>query len=153
MTWGSTVPDAIGALYAATSAEDALPGVMVTDGPKVTSDAATQVLTIGYPGGDEDVAAEVSASPDGWDSRPDRESYSISCAASVANGDGDLAAARVAAYAIVNGVGGILAADQTLGGIVLRARLGSSTLHQSQTKRGAVVTVSFTVAVDAFTQR
>lgn len=157
MTWGSRVPDAIAALYAAANAASqtggVLAGVEVSDGPVMSSGQfPAGVLTVGYPGGEEDTSAESSASPDGWGGQPDREVFTISCAASVADGSGNMATARAGAYGIVNALGGVLAADHTLGGVVMRAMISGATLHQSQTKRGAIATVSVSVACEAFTQ-
>lgn len=158
MAWGSSVPAAIAALYAvadaATVPGGVLEGVAVSDGPVMSRGSfPAGVLTIGYSGGEEDTAAELSATPDGWGAQPDRESFTISCAASALDGGSDMSKARTAAYAIVNGLGGVLASDHTLGGVVMRASITSSTLRQAQADRGAVATVAVSVTCDAFTRR
>ena len=81
--WCSSVPAAITALLAVARAAESLNGVTVTDGPVISAGSfPAGVLTIGYPGGDEDTAADVTATPDGWGSQPDREAATISCGAS-----------------------------------------------------------------------
>jgi hypothetical protein len=154
MTWGSTVPDALAALVAALQAAPDLAGVGIVDGPVVANASAKEVITIGRE--DENtstVAIEGEFTLDGMAVSPSREGYSINCGASVIKGSADIAGARTRAYELLAAVGGVLAADPTLGGAVMNARLGIHHLTQRATQRGIVASVAFAVDCDAFTRR
>ncbi|MGH3097873.1 MAG: hypothetical protein ACRDMV_17970 [Streptosporangiales bacterium] len=151
MSWASTVPAAVEALVAAFT--DALPDAVVRDGPVVTSSGAQEVVTVGYTGTEGENAVEGTLRVQGLAVSPSRETYTVWCAASVARGSGDIAKARAAAYGLLAGCGAALAADQTLGGPVMSARLGDARLVQSKTPKSAAVTVVFGVDVDAYSVR
>lgn len=152
MTWASSVPDTIAGLVAALQGSAVLDGVLVLDGPVVTASSAQEVITVGYTGDEDEDAAEVAYGPQGLSTARSRETYRIRCAASVRNGSGDMAAARGRAYELLAYAGQTLAADKTLGGAAMKAVLGSAALRQAQDAKGAVATVIFEVAVDAFTK-
>lgn len=143
----STVPATITAIIAAFQASPDLATTKVFDGPPVTS-SAPDLVSVGYDG-ENDVAVTVLTDPEGLGSRA-LERYEVLCAASATNGS-DLAAARTRAYALYGACLAALATDQTLGRVVMRAMAGSASLHQSRTSRGAAATVTFSIAVEAFT--
>jgi len=151
--WSSTVPAAIGALVTAFRTAPGLEGVPVRDGPAVENQAAREVIAVGYAGDDDDLAVESETSPEGLGREPDRERYSIRCAAAVLRGATDVAAARSRAYELVAAAGEAIARDRTLGGAVMRAGVSTTSLQQSQTDRGVQVMVTFSVDCDAFTRR
>lgn len=153
VSWASTVPDAIAGLLAALRGSAALDGVAVFDGPVVNGSTAMEVITVGYTGGEDEDSADATEAIAGLSVQQQRERYVVRCAASVRNGSADMAAARTRAYELVGYVGGVLTADKTLGGAVMKASLGAATLRQAQDSRGALATVVFEVAVDAMTRR
>lgn len=148
MTWGSSIPAAVAALTAAWTA--ALPGVDVRNGPAVADDSAMEAVVVGYQDA-ETPAFEWEFEPDGFTSTPMRQPYTINCLLTVRDGDGDAIAAQLRAFALIGLMGGALAADSSLGGLVLYAHLGAGAMTQTQTNIGATARVPFDVAVDAYT--
>ncbi|MFD1656995.1 hypothetical protein ACFSL4_01775 [Streptomyces caeni] len=151
IAWESTVPAAIDGLVAAFTTAEGLAGVVVLDGPEVREPSAMEVVSVGYPGADDEFAVDGSVSADGMASSPDLERYSVQCAAAVLDGSGNVRAARQRVYALVAACGEAIARDRTLGGAVLQATIGSTSLRQTQDSRGVTATVVFSVDCDAFT--
>lgn len=152
MAWSSTVPAALTALLTAMEAAPGLEGVDVRDGPVVSSTAAAEAVIVGWYGqaGDE-LAVDGTITQEGLAAQPDREQYVIRCAALVLNGSADMTAARARAYELAAACGAAVAADRTLGGIVMSAYVTSQSLLQQQREKGALATVEFGVGCDAFT--
>lgn len=153
MAWASTAPAAIAGLVAVLAASPDLAGVGLRDGPRVVADGATEVVTVGFTDEDNPAVVDGSMTYEGLAVAPLRETYSVRCAAVVRRGSGDITDARGRAYELLAAVGGVLAADKTLGGVALSARVGDVTLSQDQTSKGAAATVAFSVDVDAYTTR
>lgn len=150
--WASTVPAAIDGLVAMWSDSTALQGVTVVDGPRVSGATLKEALIVGWEGDDSTEAVTGGLSSGGLELSPDREQYTINCAASVLRAAKQMADARRRAYELFGFAAAELALDKTLRGAVMAARLGSMTLTQTQDSRGAVATVTFGVDVDAFTR-
>lgn len=144
---GSTIPAVIDELVRLTAA--ALPGVQVVDGQPVVQVEA-DFISIAY-GEDGEPAAESTRTRNQMTATPDQESYDVWCIASAWDGDVDMQATRARAYGLVDAIAAAIAADITLGGLVMSARLASESLYLDQTTKGAVATVRFFVHVDAFT--
>jgi hypothetical protein len=153
MGWSTSLRPALDRLVQLAQSAESLVGVTVRDGPSLESDTDLRVLYIGWSGGDTDTDAETQVGAEGLDGNPDREASVIRCTAFVRNGDADIPTTRADAYDIVSGLGAALDTDRTLGGTVMRASIGSHTLTQQQTSRGANVAISFEVDLDAFTIR
>lgn len=153
MSWQSTVPAAISAAVAAFQAAASLNGVRVLDGPEISDIAALEVLTIGWADDTTGNAADNQPALEGLAGNPDRELYSIHCAAAVTNGSQDITAARTQAYGILGAAGQVIKADMTLGGVVMNARIGATSLRQVQDTRGATAMVLFDIDCDAYTVR
>lgn len=151
MTWSSTVPAALTAILELFKSAD-LGGAEVFDGPEVTGSGALDVVIVGWDGtGSDRLAADGTVTIEGLAGDPDREQYVIRCAAMALNGGGDLAAARARAYELAAACGALIAANRTLGGLVLRAGVTSQSLRQDQPTGGARASVEFGVGVDAYT--
>jgi len=144
----STVPGVLDALVALWG--QALPGVQVADGEPVN--VADDVLVVGFTGVPDEPAVTSTRTREQMAAQPDRESYDITCLASSWSGTTEFKPVRVRAYELLSAAAGALAADPSLGGLVLQTRLSTEDVIQSQTDKGAVVTVRFTVHVDAFTR-
>ena len=159
MSWSSSVPAALAALVAAFRASPGLASpVDVRDGPVVTSATARDVVVVGWRGQENDeLAVEGADVPEGLAGIPDREQYSIRCAAISVCATGDAAAAIVTArtrvYELVAACGAAIAADRKLGGAVMRATMGAGSLRQVPDQNGLVATVEFAVDIDAFSGR
>lgn len=152
--WGLTAPAAIANLVSILAGNPRLAGVPVLDGLIVSDALASEAVIVGFTSLDDSTAVEGSLTAEGMAAAPDREQYTIRCAVLVSNGDtARLPAARARAYELLSAIGGAVAADRRLGGVVMAARLADATLLQSQTPAGASVTLSFGVAVDAFTTK
>lgn len=158
MTYSSTVPQAISALVAAFKGSPMLgnadPPVPVRDGPEIGSAQSDVAVSVGYTGDENESVVEGSASPAGLGGIPGNETYAVMCAAEaiVPASDG-VAAARARVYALHAACGQVLAADKTLGGAVMSASMGISSLVQQQTSSGALVRVVFPVNISAFSGR
>jgi hypothetical protein len=147
----STVPAVLNALVAATSA--ALPNLTVFDG-QPDRDIPDECVVIGFTGNGAEAAVEDTRTVEEITRDRDRERYEITnLATSWLGEETDMAAVRDRAFGFVDAVARSLAADQTLGGVCMRARVSVVGLAQMQTGSGAVATVMFTVAVDAFSGR
>lgn len=151
----SSVPAAIAAIVTAfrTSAALGLAGVPVRDGPQLVSATDTEAVAVGYVGDQNEDVVTGAASPEGLAVLPDRERYAVMCAAEVLDVGSDIAAARARAYQLHAACGAAIAADHTLGKVVLRASLGIGSLQQQQTGGGALARVVFPINCDAYTSR
>lgn len=153
MPWSSRVPDALDAIVDAFKVAPEFDGVTVWDGPEVSKASPQEMLTVGFTGDDNDNDVESTSLPEGLAASPDRESFTVRCAAAVLKGSTEMRAARRRAYELYSAAGAVLARDPGLGGTVLRARLGSHTFKQVQSDRGAQALVIFGIDVDAYTRR
>ena len=155
MAYYSSVPAAVAAIVAAfrTSAALGLAGVPVRDGPQLVQATDTEAVAVGYTGDQHEDVVTGAASPEGLAVLPDRERYAVTCAAEVLDVGSDIAAARIRAYQLHAACGAAIAADHTLGRVVLRASLGIGSLQQQQTAGGALARVVFPVNIDAYTSR
>lgn len=150
MRWASKLPDAMDGLVAVFTAAPEMAGVPVRDGPSTSQATVQEILSVGYTGSEDETDAEAQASAEGFNPVRDREQFTIRCAAAVLQGTGSISVARRRAYEIVGGAGAALARDHTLGGIVLRAMIGTHSLSQDLTDRGVQVVVVFGVDCDAY---
>jgi hypothetical protein len=153
MPWSSRVPDALDAIVDAFKVAPEFEGVTVWDGPEVSKTAAQEMLTVGFTGDDNDNDVESTSLPEGLAASPDRETFTVRCAAAVLKGSTEMRAARRRAYELYSAAGAVLARDPRLDGVVLRARLGSHTFKQVQSDRGAQALVIFGIDCDAYTRR
>lgn len=151
MGWASTTPVVIPKLVELFRLADGLSAQMVLDGPVAMDSGLREALSVGYSGDLDAVAVEGDLTDAGMSITPDRERYTVQCAVWVLNGAGDMSAARARAYEILAAAGSALAANHTLDGLVLMARVSTVSLAQSQTSQGAVASIVFGVSVDAFT--
>ncbi|SHI68294.1 hypothetical protein [Streptomyces sp. 3214.6] len=153
MPWSSSVPDVFDAIVDAFKIAEEFNGVTVWDGPELSKATPKEMLTVGFTGDDNDSDVEATSSPEGLGGQPDRETFTIRCAAAVLMGSTDMRPARRRAYELYAAAGAVLARDPRLGGLVLRARLGSHTFKGMQTDRGAQALVVFGIDCDSFTRR
>lgn len=151
----STAPAAIDKLVALARTllpQDGPDAVKVFDGgPVRDSEVTDDALAIAYSPEDDFVVTD-TRTDEQMAASPDTERYDITNLASSWRGrKTDMKAVRDRAYQLVDLLAAELARDQTLGGVVMRARVSSTNLGQSHTTDGAVATVRFTVAVLAST--
>lgn len=148
MSWATSVPAALTALTAAF--QTAVPGVTVLKGTVVGNSSRREVIVVGYEGGNAD-AVEFLIGDAGPQSQ--QEAYTVNCCIVVAPGGTGLDPVIVRATELFEALGATLAADQTVGGAVMRARIAQGAFRFQQSKQGAVVEVPFTVRVAAFPTR
>ncbi|MFF3884029.1 hypothetical protein [Streptomyces sp. NPDC001914] len=149
--WQTRVPDAIDALVAVFTAALAGQDATVRDGASVSQARVTDLLSVGYTGTEEnDVDAQ--AVGEGLAGSPDRETFTIRCAAACLRGGTDLPAARRRAYEIFGLAAAAVAADRTLNRTVMRAMVDSHSLTQDQSDKGAQAVVVFNVSCDSYTR-
>lgn len=142
----TTVPAALTALVA--TAEEALPGVKVGDGPWLQRPDNPDIVAIGLEDPDTARAVEFTADIAGLAS--EQETYTVMCLASSWTGDTDMAARRARTDEMVETIRAALKAEPTLGGVVMRARLATLSLDQFQAGNGCEAIALFAVRVDAF---
>ncbi|MFE2046363.1 hypothetical protein ACFXAZ_36675 [Streptomyces sp. NPDC059477] len=148
----SRVHELIEALVTRGRTDEALAGVVVTDGPEVTDQAATEWLVIGFDGDPEgDFQAAQSVAEFSGLGTSQEETFQVTVAAIVSRGDGDVAAARTRAYEIAAVPEGWLRTDPSLGLRSLQARIEATRLIQDQSEDGLQVVLLLTVAGRAFT--
>jgi hypothetical protein len=152
----STAPaciDALVTLMRAVLPQEGDDAVRVFDGgPVRESEVTDDVVCIGYSPEDDSVVTD-TRTVEQMESSPDTERYDITgLASSWQGGKIDAKTVRDRAYGLVDMLAAQLAADQTLGGVVMRARVSSTSLGQSQTSKGATATVTYTISVLASTR-
>jgi hypothetical protein len=147
----STVPAVLEALVSTAAA--ALPGVAVFDG-QPDRDIPDECVVIGFTGNGLEAAVEDTRTVEEITRARDRERYEVfNLATSWLGEETDMVAVRLRAFALVDAIAARIAADHTLGGACGKCRVSVVGLSQMQTGQGAVATILFTVAVDAFTGR
>jgi hypothetical protein len=150
MAWASKLPAAIDGLAAIFAAWPGLSGVDVLDGPPLSQQTFREVLAVGWTGGEDETDAESTLLTEGLGGSPDREQFTIRCAAVVMRGSSGLPDVRRRAYELLAEAGAAIAANRTLNGAVMRAMVGSHSLAQDLATKGAQVTVTFEVSCDAY---
>lgn len=153
MKTASTIPGVLNYLVA--RCVGLMPDVKVTDGqPQPPEDSEPDLLCIGFTGTVGEPAVENTRSRQQMDTRPDRETFEITCLSSSWRGnDTDPQLVRDAAFDIVNRIAELLASDQTLGSSqVMKSRIVTDAVAQEQTTMGAVATIRFVIQVDAYTR-
>lgn len=142
----SAVPATLDALVALFRAR--LTGTQVVDGPP-TTDVAGDVVAVGLaPEGPTDVQSTEQIAGMG----AVRESFDVLCVARSWSGGDDVKAQRDRTYRLFAAARAAVAADESLGGVVTRARLSGSSYRPWRNERGQlVVDVTFRIAVDSFT--
>ena len=155
MAYYSSVPGAVTALVAAFKGWQSLgvAGVPVRYGPELTQVSGSEAVAVGYTGNQDEDVVTGTASPEGLAVLPDRERYAVMCAIEVIDPAAVMPTAVARAYALHAACGAAIAADHTLGRVVLRASLGIGSLQMQQPGNGALARVVFPVNIDAFTGR
>jgi hypothetical protein len=153
MPWSSAVPDAIDALVQAFRTSPEFAGVTVWDGPEVSKAVPKEMLSVAFTGDENDSDVDSTAQPEGLGGSPDRETFTIRCAAAVLLGSTKVQDARRRAYELYSAAGAVIARDPRLDGAVMRARLGTHTFKHGQTPSGAQALLVFGIDCDAFTRR
>lgn len=147
----STVPAVIDELVSRFS--QAVTGAQVCDALPRDGDGEDYIF-VGFAGVDDQQAATNSVTIEQLASAPAREQYTISCLISAWRGvQDDVKLVRDRAYELLDAMAGVLADDQTLGGLVMRATLTTASLDQYFTQGGVSVDIRAVISVDAFTRR
>jgi hypothetical protein len=145
----STIPAVLDYLVAGIQAR--LPDLQVVDGqPIVTED---DVICVGFTGTPGEAAVVNTLTQHGQARDPQQEAYEITSLASAFDGGTDAKAVRDRCFVLLGEVAAFLASDPRLGGLVMQVRLSTGALAPEQTSKGAVATVQFVIAVDAFAGR
>lgn len=151
MAWSSKLPAAVDGLVRILNASPELAeAAKILDGPTSSQATLTDVIAVGFAGGDEGVDGESTLVTEGLGGGVDREQFTIRCAAVCLRGTNDLPDARRHAYELLSLTGAAIAADRTLGGTVMRAMIGAHSLSQGFTQNGAQASVVFDVTCDAY---
>lgn len=158
MSTASTIPAAIDAAVAlckrvAAGITDAPSGkpVAVIDGP--TKHTAQTVIAVAHPGGGVQTGATPALAAQqaisGLVLGQDTESYAIGCLVETTAGNLGYQRLREVAFGIVDAIVDELALDQTLGRVVMRARIAVLDYSPALTGQGASVVVPFQIHIDA----
>lgn len=128
------------------------PPVQVLDGGP-HKDTAPEVIAIGFTGIAGEAAVEYTRTIEQGTIDPAREQYDVTCLASSWLGEQvDPKLVRDRLYALLDAVADEIARDQTLGRLLMRARVSSQLFAAEQTNKGAVATVRFIVHCDGYTR-
>lgn len=142
----SAVPVVLDALVALFGAR--LAGTQVVDGP-VTASIAGDVVAVGVTPED---STDVQSTEDIAGLGAVQESFDVLCVARSWSGNDGVKAQRDRTYLLLAAVKAAVAADESLGGAVTRARFAGSTYNPWRTDTGQlVVDVTFRISVDTFT--
>lgn len=148
MEWETTIPDTIA--YLLTLWQASIVGAEISDGQPVGGEGSGLFLMVGFDGQDGSVTGEVRV--EGMAGDPNREEYTVHCAAVATSGDADPGIRRTSAFGLFKSACAALAADRTLGGLVLTAVPTTITVNQIPSDQGGECWVIFGVSVDAFTK-
>lgn len=146
MGFSSTYPAVKAALIAAW---DAAMTAAVINGP-VIGIWQEPVVTVGYQDDTTQTAADGVLSRQGMSPEPEREQYTINCAAAVNYQTSDVLAAETVVFGLFAAAGQVLEVNPTLGG-AMSVRIDRYQLVESQAPPGVIVILKFGVAVDAYT--
>lgn len=147
----SSIPAVLDALFQRWSL--ALPDAQVTDGQPLDMDG-DDVICVGFTGTPNEVSVTSTRTREHMSADPDREQYDVVNMVSSWRGrEPNAKVVRDALYALIDAMNDALVADQTLGGLVMRAQLATANLAQWQTNDGATTVAEVTVHVDGFTRR
>lgn len=142
----SAVPSALDALVALFAVK--LPGTQIVDGPP-TVDIAGDVVAVGVT---PDDPSDVQSTEDIAGLGAVQESFDVLCLARSWSGGDGVKTQRDRTYRLLTAVKSALAADESLGGVVTRARLAGSSYGPWRTSAGQlVVDVTFRITVETFT--
>ena len=153
----STIPAVLDALVAC--ARQAVAGMTLPKRPPVQvldggphKDTKPEVIAIGFTGIAGEAAVENTRTVEQMAAEPNREQYDVTNIASVWLGEQkDPKLVRDRLFDLLDAVAGEIARDQSLGGLLMRARVSSQLLAPEQTSKGAVATVRFVVHCDGYT--
>lgn len=149
----STIPAALKALVAAAERANPAPVVVTLGQPTRGQALADDVVCIAFTGEPEEAAVTSTRERRQGATAPDRESYDVQCIASSWRGASDDPVPVLdRTYEMIDAFARELAADQTLGGVVMSCWLAADATAQVQTERGATTVVRFTVHVEAYTR-
>ncbi|MGD9989304.1 hypothetical protein [Pseudonocardia sp.] len=141
------IPAVVDALLAAVKATAAFKGVQVDDGPPTRGRSAPDAIGIGFD--IQDLTPATAAVAPGFGNRRN-ESYALTCSIDSFTGDAeDLAGRRSRAYALLDAMHALLAADPQLGDTCSWARITRHAYRPYQAETGAGVLIEFGVQVDA----
>jgi hypothetical protein len=147
----STIPTVLDALV--TRWRLALPGIEVIDGePIKTPEKDTVCVGCTVQPGSGAPVVQNTLDREQMSATPDRESYDITCVSASWGGDSDTKPVRDRAFDLLDAVSVDLARDQTLGELVLQARMSTQSFTQEQTTKGPVAAIQFVVHVEAYTR-
>ena len=147
MAWASTIPTVLAAL---TTALEDLDNVTVSNGVPVQAPTGDGLI-IGYSGPDDPTAVTGTMVREAFVALPSHERYTVSCRIEATAADTDMPTAQARTLELFASVGGVLAADPRLGGLVNWAQPEAFTLFQAQSPRGAFAVLQFGIDVDAHT--
>lgn len=129
----------------------ALPDVQVTDGQPIQE--SDDILCVGFTGEAQESILHMERDPDDLAGFRERESYEIVSMISTWRGrELDAKVIRDLAYGIADTMASEIARDQTLGGLVLRARLTTGDFAPWQTPDGATAVLRVSVGVVGHTR-
>lgn len=140
----STIPAAIDGLIAVLSASSSLSGIKIFDG-QPTIDTPKDFVAVAFT--DEGQAVSGRQEPAGLGNLRRSETYEITCMVSAWNGSTVTKKVRDRAFALFAAVETAIRAGGTLNGSVTFADIAQIGVAQYQTEQGAVVDITFTVAV------
>lgn len=141
----SCLPGFLSGLTAALKDSPDLADAQVIDGPP-TKYLKRDVIAVGLT--TEDLAVETGKTDAGLGNR--HEQADVNCLARSWSGNDDLPARRDHAFALVDAVAAVLAADPTVGGTVVRARVAGLVYSALRSGEGTGALIEFRVRFDAF---
>lgn len=146
----SSIPQFLPWLYDQVSALE-LPDVQVFLGQPNRQSFANDVLILGWAPDDPAVTSEWDGT--GLSTLRSEERYTVRNLVSSTRGRGSTQVVLQRAFAMIDAVAGVLAANPTADGLVMRASIGAFNVENVQTTEGVDCSVMFTVPVLGHTRR
>lgn len=142
----STIPYAIDGLLTLFKTKNGMAKLQIIDG-QPTVDLESDYLAIGYSSSLGIPAVSGSQAPYAIGNLRRIETYDIACEASSFNGSFVMKKARDRAFQIFGYVEEVVRADGTLNASIMFGDIGNIQVEQTQTSKGAVCNVNFTISV------
>lgn len=141
----SAVPAALAALVATFTASKPAALQQVIDGPPY--DPPNTFLAVGWDRSDQPaVSVQRDSGSAGYS---ERETFEVSCLLSFGYDDPEVTTVRQTAFTVFEALCATLAADRTLGDVVMTSAVTAYEFTQTLTEAGAIADLRFTVTVRA----
>lgn len=146
-------PTLVANIITALKAAQSLADVVVYDGIQIDESFPGDFIAIGHDGSEEGevLAVDINQSYDQLGAKKMFEDGRINCVLVANDGDNDVTARRVRAFAILSAVDTVIRTDPSFSGACLYSGLENHSAQYRLTNAGSAVVITFTIAYRART--